>query len=375
MTGSTFLIRLRRTRWSSASAPLIPYGNFMQKGQSTSNGGQIKVQGPGGIVQCLFKGADGTRVGTGSPTALDDGLWHTVQCVHTETQVKEFVDGVRVAVKNGATGPINNKQPFTIGGKHNCDQVTITCDYFSGDIDYVRVWTDGASINQFPTAAFTSTCVNNSCSFDSSASSDPDGTIASYAWSFGDGSTTNVANPTHVYLGSGAYEVTLTVTDNGGAKDNVVHGVTILAVPPGTPQNAAAEYADSAATVWWDVPADSGSDPIAQYVVTSTPDGKTCSTSNLTCNVTDLVNGRSYTFSVVAQSAAGSSEPSSATNSVVPAGPPGRVQRPTTHAAKRAARVTWTAAIANGAAVKSYRIVTSRGQHRARRGHGSHAAV
>ena len=100
------------------------YGNYMQKGQSTSKGGQIKVQGPGGTVQCLFKGADGTRVGTGSPTPLDDGQWHTVACVHTATRVVQYVDGVRVAIKNGSTGPINNKQPFTIGGKSNCDQVS-----------------------------------------------------------------------------------------------------------------------------------------------------------------------------------------------------------------------------------------------------------
>ena len=30
---------------------------------------------------------------------------------------------------------------MTIAGKGNCDQVEITCDYFSGDIDYVRIET------------------------------------------------------------------------------------------------------------------------------------------------------------------------------------------------------------------------------------------
>lgn len=115
------------------------YGNYMQKGQSATKGGQIKVQGPKGNVQCLFKGANGDRVGTGSGTALDDGNWHTVRCVHTDTQVQEYVDGVRVAIKNGSTGPINNTKPFIIGGKLNCDQVTVTCDYYSGDIAYVKV--------------------------------------------------------------------------------------------------------------------------------------------------------------------------------------------------------------------------------------------
>ncbi len=115
------------------------YGNYMQKGQATAAGGQIKVQGPNGIVQCLFKGANGVRTVTGSPTALDDGQWHTVACVHKATSVEEWVDGVRVAVNNRSTGYIDNSKPFVIGGKPQCDQIKVTCDYFSGDIDYVRI--------------------------------------------------------------------------------------------------------------------------------------------------------------------------------------------------------------------------------------------
>lgn len=117
-----------------------PFGNYMQKGQATSKGGQIKVQGPNGYVQCLFKDANGVRAGTTSkPLALDDGQWHTVQCVHTATQVLEYVDGVKVAAHNGSTGAINNNLPFTVGGKLYCDQITTTCDYFSGQMDWIRI--------------------------------------------------------------------------------------------------------------------------------------------------------------------------------------------------------------------------------------------
>jgi hypothetical protein len=28
---------------------------------------------------------------------------------------------------------------MTVGGKINCDQINVTCDYFSGDIDYIRI--------------------------------------------------------------------------------------------------------------------------------------------------------------------------------------------------------------------------------------------
>ena len=55
--------------------------------------------------------------------------------------------------------------------------------------------------------------------FDGSRSYDVDGTIVSYVWNFGDGSTVNGIIVTHNYTALGKYNVTLTVTDNGGAKD------------------------------------------------------------------------------------------------------------------------------------------------------------
>ncbi len=114
-------------------------GNIMQKGQSGTVGGQIKVQLPNGTPQCLFKGANGVRVGTGARVNLSDGTWHTVRCEHTATRVTEFVDGVQVSFKNGSTGPINNSKPFVVGGKLSCDQMATTCDYYSGDIDWIRI--------------------------------------------------------------------------------------------------------------------------------------------------------------------------------------------------------------------------------------------
>jgi PKD repeat protein len=79
-----------------------------------------------------------------------------------------------------------------------------------------------------PHASFTLTCTGLACSFDASGSSDPDDEIASFAWSFGDGSSPATGRTvSHTYAKAGNYTVTLTVTDNAG-----VPGTTSKAFNP-----------------------------------------------------------------------------------------------------------------------------------------------
>lgn len=83
---------------------------------------------------------------------------------------------------------------------------------------------NGGDINSPPTAnangPYTGT-TGDAVDFSSAGSMDPDGSIASYAWDFGDGSPVNIqANPTHTYTSAGPYPVTLTVTDDEGVADS-----------------------------------------------------------------------------------------------------------------------------------------------------------
>lgn len=58
-------------------------------------------------------------------------------------------------------------------------------------------------------------------------SSDADGTIVAWAWSFGDTNTSTAQNPVHTYAAPGTYTVALTVTDNVGGQNTYQQGVSV----------------------------------------------------------------------------------------------------------------------------------------------------
>jgi PKD repeat protein len=63
--------------------------------------------------------------------------------------------------------------------------------------------------------------------FDGANSTDADGTIASWDWSFGDGTTATGVQVSHTYAGKGTFAVTLAVTDNEGGTDRASLAVTV----------------------------------------------------------------------------------------------------------------------------------------------------
>jgi len=89
--------------------------------------------------------------------------------------------------------------------------------------------------NQAPVALFTTNTTsiteNQGIQFDATESYDTDGTIISYSWDFGDGTTTTGATADHSYIGEGDYAVTLVITDNEGATDSTTMNVPVAAEP------------------------------------------------------------------------------------------------------------------------------------------------
>jgi PKD repeat protein len=135
--------------------------------------------------------------------------------------------------------------------------------------------------NQPPAAEFTWSCTGLACTF-TDGSSDSDGTIASWSWEFGDGTSSTSQNPSHSYVAGGTYHVNLTVTDNAGAGQSMQHDVTVTPPPP--PNQAPSAVSDNYPTpqdVALTVAApgvlandtDPDGDALTAQLVSSTPNG------------------------------------------------------------------------------------------------------
>ena len=108
---------------------------------------------------------------------------------------------------------------------------TTTTDHYPVLTRYT-VPSGGGTTNQPPSASFTSSCTNLACTF-ADGSTDADGTVAGWSWTFGDGATATTQNPSHSYAAAGTYTVSLTVTDNLGATSSTSKSVTVSAPASG----------------------------------------------------------------------------------------------------------------------------------------------
>jgi PKD repeat protein len=132
-----------------------------------------------------------------------------------------FTAGGRLYYVSTADGQLR-RLDFT-GGTPSGTPVVVD----SGDWRGQGVFLYAGVPNTPPQAAFTSNCDQLSCAFDGAASADPDGSVVSYAWTFGDGATATGATPQHAYAAAGTYSVTLTVTDDRGGTDTATQQVKV----------------------------------------------------------------------------------------------------------------------------------------------------
>jgi len=103
-------------------------------------------------------------------------------------------------------------------------------------------------LNRPPAASFEETAetvyTSEIITFNATSSYDPDGTIVSYFWDFGDGTNATGIIVFHAYMDDGNYTVELIVTDNDGATDSFNATKTVLNRSP------IASFTESATTVY-----------------------------------------------------------------------------------------------------------------------------
>jgi PKD repeat protein len=126
------------------------------------------------------------------------------------------------------TGPTVDKT-YLVGGLYNVILQVIDDDGLPGSDNVTALIGD---LSLPPTADANGPYngrVGVALTFDGTASSDPDGTIARYDWAFGDGNIALDAGPTpsYTYPAGGKYIVKLTVTDDSGETDVDVTTATV----------------------------------------------------------------------------------------------------------------------------------------------------
>lgn len=124
------------------------------------------------------------------------------------------IDGTNVAIDAIVLSTPNGSSTWTMyidDVMHTSDEPANTAPVASFTADATTI-TEGGQVN-----------------FDAGASSDSDGSIASYNWDFGDGNTATGVTASHTYSTAGTYTVRLTVTDDHNATATATESITVEA--------------------------------------------------------------------------------------------------------------------------------------------------
>ncbi|MBK7878305.1 MAG: PKD domain-containing protein [Planctomycetes bacterium] len=149
--------------------------------------------------------------------------------------------------------PIGTSGSFTVtvtGTAIGGDGVPGNADTTDQDFALV-VFNGSAGAPAAPVANFTGTPTTGTAPLAVAFTSTSTGTISTYAWDFGDLSTSTLQNPSHTYTAAGTYTVSLTVTGPGGSNSLTrTNYITVAATPPapvasftGTPTSGTAPLA------------------------------------------------------------------------------------------------------------------------------------
>ena len=180
------------------------------------------------------------------------------------------------------------------------------------------------------------------------------------------GTTCEVAPPTLscslVGLTNGTdYSVTVVATNpaGDGSATSPVIGTPITT--PGKPTFTTPDPGDGQVTLSWRAPSSNGGSAVTSYSVVGTPSGSCTTTGALTCVVSGLANGTSYSFVVTGANAAGIGSASTSTTAT-PRTKPGDPRNVGVANGVEQLTVSWAAPLDNGGSpVTGYRVTAQPG--------------
>ena len=238
--------------------------------------------------ECPFSGP-----GNAAPTANFNGSCSGLSCSFdgSGSWASDGITSYRWDFGDGSSG--NGASPSHTYAAKGTYRVTLTVTDTGGATSTNSQ--PVAITNVAPTAQFSFSCSGLSCSFDGSASFDPDGTIQTYYWFFGDGYSARETSTTqNTYAQAGSYTVRLAVLDDKGLEVSTEQTVTVVGVSTNVPPTASFTYSCSGLSCRFDGSGSSDSDGTIIAYQWSFGDYSGASTSANTIDHTYLQAG-SYT--------------------------------------------------------------------------------
>lgn len=219
---------------TSTGARIIGFGNTAE-GRSTNYDKHVYLDTSGRVVFGIWNGQEYTIT---TDKSFNDGAWHQVVATFGSAGMALYVDGELIG-----TNAHNVSDAYDGYWRVGTDNTWSGSGAFSGQIDEAAIYdhvlsaatvrshyrASGVFENQPPVSTFSLAKNGLSVSADASASHDPDGSVAAYAWDFGDGHTATTVSPTHTYTGAGTYVVSLTVTDDLGSSVTTTRSIGVRA--------------------------------------------------------------------------------------------------------------------------------------------------
>jgi PKD repeat protein len=211
-------------------------GNTLAAATALTGSGQLSASGsvgPSGDVDVYtLTSGPGTLTVSAAPAERGPNLDILLQLMDTNGNVIASSNPVDQLTASVSTAVAQGRYYVAVSGTGMGDPLTGGYSAYGSVGKYALSATvPGTNGNVPPVAIISANPTSGDAplpvSFNGSGSYDPDGTIASYAWAFGDGASAGGATAQHTYASPGSYTATLTVTDNLGAPATATVSVTV----------------------------------------------------------------------------------------------------------------------------------------------------